>query len=245
MLTFFEGLHGNSPTCTPEDVTNADRLHTAIVKSCTHAIGWSRKAWAREVQLLNSEVGAQRMLPILDWYCNNIGKPYVPVALCAKTFRKKFPQLELAYQRLTKNQFIISPLALELTEQLKTYSWGSGQLCQLPQAVQLSLNNHQATQKRNLVLLNSSSNISPRYRTIQEIVTSLTYYLSKPYGFTISWFQKMNKKVKDWLSWSGNMMKLAFALPCKEIEAIVRQASQRFSQRQDAANYFLDRLYAQ
>jgi hypothetical protein len=86
----------------------------------------SLAAWAREFAALqrhrtNDEIGRA-----LRWYCDNIGKPFVPDVRSAQAFRKKFPAIEAAMARVaTPGQRPPTPAALAIVKR-KQYTWPGG-----------------------------------------------------------------------------------------------------------------------
>lgn len=57
------------------------------------------KAWSNEFRLLRNIHAKTRIARVLDWYKDNAGKEYVPVAHSAKSFRAKFKAIESAMAR--------------------------------------------------------------------------------------------------------------------------------------------------
>jgi hypothetical protein len=56
----------------------------------------------RRLRTVN-KIPPQRIRKVLDWYGENIGEEFVPVAHCARTFREKFSRIEEAKKRHDKN----------------------------------------------------------------------------------------------------------------------------------------------
>jgi len=61
--------------------------------------------WSNDLRLLQYEDGIEvsRMKRVLQWYKDNIGKPYVPDVQSGSSFRKKFLNLEAAISRSQNN----------------------------------------------------------------------------------------------------------------------------------------------
>lgn len=92
----------------------AKAIESSRKVNCTSQIN----SWAQEFRKMISvdKVDPQRLQEVLDWYCskwreedlNRRGgnSDYLPVAFSAKTFRKKFLNIELAMERLGEKQDI-------------------------------------------------------------------------------------------------------------------------------------------
>lgn len=79
-----------------------EQLRKAALKSSMKSFSFRRSSWEKEFQLLEKQLGENQSLlvPTLDWYCRNIGRPYVPICWSAKAFRMKFDSIRAAMSRM-------------------------------------------------------------------------------------------------------------------------------------------------
>jgi hypothetical protein len=91
-----------------------------LAKRLEHIIRTKRKtkynpqkfiSWSKNIRLLSETEGIEydRIKKALDWYADNIDKPFVPVIFSGSSLRLKFFQLEDAIERQTKPNHILHP----------------------------------------------------------------------------------------------------------------------------------------
>jgi hypothetical protein len=163
------------------------------------------------MQKLKIEVGKTRFKEVLTWYCSHLLDKYTPKAYSAKTFREKFYNIEDAMNRqnsgISKEKEVeISPDADKLAKELKNfYVWPLNSASQLPQVIQLSINNYKTFLcKHNKFLKNDV----PEKQ--QSFGNMLKEVLVHPNLFVRIWMLKVNKSVKNWKNWNGDLMFYVF-----------------------------------
>jgi hypothetical protein len=97
---------------TPEAMARRLRDGLKRKNKLTHAVRLG--PWAREFAALCAQVGAPRCARVLEWYCTNLRRKFVPRAYSAGAFRGKFLRIEDAMVR-TPVPLTISAEAWALT----------------------------------------------------------------------------------------------------------------------------------
>ena len=57
-------------------------------------------SWCNDLRLLEKEVGHDRVVQVLSWYDNNMGKEYICQCESMKSFRSKFTKLEISMLKM-------------------------------------------------------------------------------------------------------------------------------------------------
>lgn len=86
----------------PQSKTFAERLREIVCRKKNIRVDGRKLAgWAKSFDLLQTAdgVSAERISAMLEWYSENAGGDYVPVAESGASFREKFTKLESARQR--------------------------------------------------------------------------------------------------------------------------------------------------
>ena len=97
------------------------KLHSAV--SRRRKIQYLQKDWISEFQTLLRDYDTERVQDTLNWYAENYGKEYVPLASTARYFRMKYPQIEAARQRM-EIQGTTDPTAIAFADSLKIrFEW--------------------------------------------------------------------------------------------------------------------------
>jgi hypothetical protein len=225
-----------------DDARLAERLRAAIVQACEVRIGWSKKSWTQSIQRLNKNVDdPERVSRVLEWYCENIGKEFVPQAFCAETFRKKFVQIE---QAMLRQQPLLDPVTVEeallidsLKNQLSRLAWGNGRLDTLELSIQITLN------EREQFLLDLYDKMPEQPSGVQmRFLKELRGWLADEKTFVLRWYEGKSADHRNWKNWSGDFKSLAFRPTCKEVESIIRRVSGDYCHSQQPANDFLRML---
>lgn len=167
----------------------------------------SLKHWAKAFAKLRKEVDDKsRVMKVLRWYCLHLGDKYIPVALSGEGFRSKFLQIELAMKRQDGDDVQVTPEASKITKELITRrTWPKESSKQLPQAVQVSLDNYTAFREA-LTRLRTSAKSSK----LVPLANYLTHKLSPPVSFVTQWFLQVHDRIANWDQWNGKLASFAF-----------------------------------
>jgi hypothetical protein len=191
-MPFFKFPEPPSKT-TEEDALWAKQLHSALSKRMI-VKKYSERRWSQEFRLLRTYVEDDHITKVLNWYCQNIRKPFVPLAFSAKSFRNKFPNIEQAMIRDIGEEVQISEDANQITRRLLNLYWPKITPDELKRAVQLSLDNYES-------FLSHDTKHFP---------IPIRNKLSSPVVFVEQWFRDLHPSIVDWQEWNGNIIKQAF-----------------------------------
>lgn len=195
----------------PRDLKYVERLRSAIVNTTHRVCGWSRLAWGNEFRKLRTsfkDEADKRIDEVLSWYVRNIGKPMVPEAYCANSFRRKFDRIEAAMKRDQRDNPppTTDPIALRISERLLMKAWPKGSDKDVPSVVAVSLRNVEefahklATYERQSVGNSVGSLFAKRIQAD----------IGTPSSFTESWMNWVHDRVKNWEAWDGKLARWAF-----------------------------------
>lgn len=225
---FFAELADNPGKSIPFDVECANRLRKMIVEKRKRRQAWSRKKWADDFRKLRGELddGENRIRQALDWYENNIGKEYVPIADSAMSFRKKFDRIEELSQAAVKKEVVVSEYARRKARELATkYTWPKGSAFMLPQVVQMSY------ESIKLFLQIAKELKTPFSRFLHNLLCSIGNVLDR-------WFAEVHNQVRSWSTWSGKLDVFAFKFTSPILDKWGRAYSTNYSGSDKAWNDF-------
>ena len=206
---------------TPLHLGWADQLHKAIAIS-GNRVGqrWSRPAWAEQFRILDNQIQDRGLISrVLHWYVGNIGKPYVPEALAAKSFRMKFSNIKAAMERTQPipKVLAISPAIAYHADTLSRLHWPKG-ICKtdLAMAMQASYDNlvklrtkikkykvwcdQQIDGKVKATTLVGWTDVA-RANTAQRMLDHLMYAAD----VVRRHFESTYRRVHHWKDWSGDL----------------------------------------
>jgi hypothetical protein len=175
-------------------------------------------AEGKHFRMLRKDLGddRNRIERVLDFYCVQIGRPFVPDVQNAKTFRRKWTQLEAAYQRYLKNNPDVQ-ITDEAHSVVKHYlfglNWPKGSATKLLPAVQVMLDRYRDFRAK----LRAYKETRPEWikvgkNTVQNAPKhhALAHFLSKALSsvdfFVGRWFADLYQRVVNWPKWHGNLM---------------------------------------
>lgn len=205
----------------PENASENQSLAHDFTKQLHAAVGTERKiqvsfdAWIKEFGFLIKHVGKEKLKTVLDWYCTNFGKDFVPVATTAKLFRLKFKQIEAAMGRdssLIKHRD--SDFATALTQQ---YTWPTEVVTALPGIVALTIKNWttclDGIHKRVKEMDEMRKSVSPKDRmNYDREHMFLKQVVLEQHNFLSEWFQMLHQTIGRYDHYHGNVRLLAFRI---------------------------------
>lgn len=209
---FFESTtkKPSNPSTQPsqQDFADAKLLKDMIVEKKQITTKWSHLSWAKEFRILRAGLPIEadkRITTTLKWYIANMGKEYVPIAHCAKSFRAKFLKIEDQCKREDTKKSIpkeeITPQVNDMLKQLTMLYWSGVPRDQLATAVQQMLNDYIDFRKKALSLhkkLEAKTYPGLNYFNSKAMtLTSLASLLSKQNGTTllINYFTSVSEKL--------------------------------------------------
>jgi hypothetical protein len=202
-------------------------------KRLAHVVQASRKVmrkfqtskWAtsfRDLRLID-KVEEKRITKVLDWYCEHMGEDYVPQAFSGEGFRSKWLQLEAGMLRDLGPEVEVSLSALEIVKKLNLYKWPKGSEKQLPQFVQISMDNYNDfgfavdDYKGRLIVTRSEMKMD-----------ELLHFLLKREGllptkwFIEHWWKQVREQVFNWEEFSGDLKSYIFKPTHKMFQRYMR-----------------------
>lgn len=237
-MLFFSDL-GQTPSIVASDAAMAVQLRQAIVSKCACNLTWNKKQWSLQFAGLRKRLDdLSRIQTTLDWYCEHLGQPYTPYAFCAKTFVKKFLQIEvLAKRPVAVSVTELDPILLRTIQRL---GWPRLQEQTLPASIQLTLQQRHGLLEKQEPLLQKPK--THGFFPLLELAKQVRVWLSNELDFTVRWYEQKQKQVRGWADWSGNALSLSFRQTGKEFIALVNQWSRELIQSDKPAKEYLTRL---
>lgn len=214
------------------DRIRADALHGAIAARAGRKTGWNRRKWADEFRRLRESFtdtaeGGKRIKNTLAWYVANIGKEYVPVVACAKTFRTKFENLEAGLKRHQRDrpEIAVGERAENIAKrQCRKNGWPKGSRDKVPAVAQISLDNLDKFLKR---IGKIAKGDKPRTAVFAKKIMS--NFAGGREGFVDRWLDKVHSQIANWSDWSGDLLPWAFRPQHKLFASMGRGWSQDYS----------------
>lgn len=159
----------------------------------------------RELKKLRTRETAAKVTTVVNWYCQNAGRTYVPLARTVEQFCTKFADIERAMQRSgngeeTSISFESEALAMTLGEQ---YQWPVEIAAALPAIVQRTRDNWEKAWQAMVKYAWDSPSDS-------KAVAFLATVHEKSSNFLLEWFKVLHIR-EGWKGhYTGAVMSLAF-----------------------------------
>jgi hypothetical protein len=217
---------------TPEAMARRLRDGLKRKNKLTHAVRLG--PWAREFAALCAQVGAPRCARVLEWYCTNLRRKFVPRAYSAGAFRGKFLRIEDAMVR-TPVPLTISAEAEGVCRHLGAYSWPKGAGAELPAAAQRSLDELARFRER-------LSSLRGRGPVLDLLIGELLHRTSRPTDFVVRWLEDSNRIAYTWADWSGSLSALALKPQGKRFRRWLAGACAEFAGASPACLQLLELL---
>lgn len=193
----------------PFDNRCALRLRKTVVAKTKANGRWKHSKWADEFRMLRETVNNDRIRVdnALEWYLDHIGDKYVPVALCARTFRDKFFKIESQMEKDTATTMAtvtVSPEAQAIADRLTGQSlWPKVSKQEVAKGTQLTLDRTRAliTQLSRVRDANPGSEIAGFINHIRGM-----QYVT-PNNLTHKLMLLVYHSIKNWQAWSGDLFR--------------------------------------
>lgn len=201
----------------------AARLRDGLYAANSINGGYKLNSWAKEFRLLLDALGGDgdRLERVLAWYVKNVGREYVPVAMCGRSFRTKFGQIEMAMARDKADEPVeVSPEAVKVVEtDLADLSWPKGSEKQLPQVAEQSLRNYKDFLAK-LHAYGERVKAEGKRTRLAGFHAYLTDHLDKPRAFVGRWLKQVHDRIRGWDGWNGDLKSWAFRPDHREFRKI-------------------------
>jgi DNA-binding MarR family transcriptional regulator len=219
---FFEEMYSISPYS-----RYCRTLHDSLLKkNLLQKSKFNKKSWEKSFRDLNikDQFKKKRISKVLKWYCENIGKPYIPVAHSAKTFCSKFLQIEAAMKRGSSPNKVevnkdlealsiedVDPIVKGLYKELSSqYDWRRNKEELLPYLNQ-SFEDYRTWFRKVLAVQKKSDRDFALF-----IERAKEACITFPEDFIWRWWCRVGDKLASWKSWEGSLKQFTFSLEHKD-----------------------------
>lgn len=170
--------------------------------------------WALSFAKLRTidHIPQDRVEAVLLWYIDHIGEKFIPLALCANTFRAKFFNLERAYKRWLEDnpQTVIAADARHTATRLGRRHWPRASRGQLPEVCQQSLDNYRGFLLRAKQFAAPATLPRNERKLTEAFAAHIRPRLNDPAHFVENWFLAVNDQVANWDAWTGDLRPYVF-----------------------------------
>src|SRR5882672_1962206 len=223
----------------PANVLPSDRLYArtlcaALVERALVGHRSRMSVWARQFSLLRKDgYGICQIEETLLWYTSQVGRPFIPQAFCAKSFRLKYPAILAAYGRWkTENtQTPITEAARIAATRLGRRGWPKGSKGQLPEVCQQSLDNLTDFANRlNGMRLPAEMSAGDR-NLLARFIMHVRPKLAGAAFAVEQHLQTVNAALQGWDAWSGNLRAFVWHPDNKTVGRTGREWANRYAHR--------------
>lgn len=236
----------------PFDIKSAKKMKQIIDSNGKMSKPIKLETWINQIRdlRLKKEIEKIRIKNVIMWYIDHINDKYTPQIYKATDFRDNFKRIEAAMLRTcqdsqsTEPKIILSKQAKKITNQLLELGGWVGDIeSQLPQVVQLSLNNYNAFLSKHQKVLNKLKR-EPN-ETVLGFMEFLEtqgwldpeYFIQKIWMTDYVWNQ-----IKNWTKWNGKFQNYVFTESNSKLQKIGCQASQDYAQTPDRWYAYFKRI---
>lgn len=210
----------------PEESTSQFyKLAQQLTKQLHAVVGPDRKvkvsfeAWNKEFDILLRHKGEADVKPLLDWYCKNHGKQYVPVVTTAKMFREKYNAIEAARSRDVGSVTTTDEHTAIAVKLAQSYDWPVEIINYLPAIVKVTIDNWRKFLKlvgsRVEDMKQMQNQVPAKDRLMYDREMHFLYkVVLEKHNFLHEWFHILNESVKGYEHYHGNPKMLAFSIDC-------------------------------
>jgi hypothetical protein len=171
---------------------------------------------------LKDGIPKERIFEVLDWYGKNFKNKYTPESWSARTFRKRFPNIETSMiihlQKSPKN-IEIEPKAHDINR-LLNLTWPKGiEEKDVLTTIQISINNYRELREIHKKIVDKMDTKSTT--TICLFTRELSRSYPQLYSFIEEWMTKLHKFLL-WASNPKNITHYAFKIDDEKFQAMGR-----------------------
>jgi hypothetical protein len=207
---------------------------------------WTRTKWAQEVKTLQREVedDTDRIEAVLDYLesdrMKGPARDKLPRVSGARHFRKTFSWIE---DRMNKDHayrgktITRTQVGEEVVRRLSRHRWPMGSGVQLPEAVEASLA-FVLSFVEGLKKARARDGGSVR----ADLAAHLLRKLGRPGHFVERWFEDVYEAVRDWPTWSGNLLAMSPSRGSKRFLDLCRGWTQDYLGKPDRFDDLLEAL---
>lgn len=216
-----------------------DRLAALELLTATNP----RKKWtkqtvgkhAKPISLLRRRDGIEpeSLDRILQFHCENIRAKYQPQAFSGESFRKKFQNIEAAYQRQAPeiDEVDISDAAKSMFTRLRMLGWQKGSLEQLTCELQIGINWCRS-------LRESLKRLDLRQAEAMYVKALLDRL---PKNWTEQYYNQVHRRLHNWDQWNGDLAFVRMDIENKDVWRVVVSHLERYAGTK-AGNQFAKKL---
>lgn len=193
---------------------------------------------------------------VLDWYCDNVGKKFIPRCCSAKSFCERFDTLFNHMQWKDEEEVKQNPEKVELTSKetevlkfIKAKGWPSKTMQQLPFIIHQSCINHLSLKQRTARLLRAAKKKHAEGTVSASTVNAMEFlqYLQQSYSGGVeswveNWLLRAHASVKGWKQWSGDLTPYLLSLESKHYVEFHRNLCLKWCGNTDAWETIMGKL---
>ena len=168
----------------------------------------SMKAWAAAFGRARRDYGKERIQPVLDWYCQNIGKENIPQAYSGNAFHKNFERIESAMARQGHAEIEITEEAVTISCQLGGLKWPGDEKKDELKFIQANINAYKDYRSKIVALPERL-----RREGNNELASRVEYLSHKgtySHNFLVWYIRDVHRYAHSWEGWNGNLMSFVF-----------------------------------
>jgi len=153
---------------------------------------------------LSDAVARNRIRMTMRWYVRHINGPYIPQVYSAKAFRTKFDSLHAHATRsgVFDVQLEIAPEVAKMAARLESLGWPGITTPQLAAVLQGDVTAYAAWR------LNALHVATITRGNLQRFAAWFVTQLPDPYHVIEQWYGLVNRQIKGWDNWDGNLRTL-------------------------------------
>lgn len=241
-MGFFDEYDTQVVAKTEADVACAKSLADAVRWKANRTSPISYRTWARPFALLRDRDGISQteIEETLTWYVQHMGEHRIPKALCAKSFRDRYPYIRTAREIWLRDNPAAppGPLATQIAKRLYRRHWPRGSKDQLPALCQQSLDRYVQWAA---TLRQAALPPGPAHAALLRHVRAK---LTDPAYFVEEWFLAVHDAVAAWDAWSGDLRPYAFRPDHRLFQRQGREWAQRYCGRPEMWDALLEQINA-
>lgn len=210
------------------DRARAERLFRALRDRKMIRRNYSMSNWSMYTARLRREMKDDvRLEQVLEWYCANCGRMYIPQVCAASSFYERFNELELAMEREQAKQGPIpSPAAEKVAAGMKDLKWPGGCVEQLPRAAQVAIDVYATAFDRIKIKSRGEGRDAKLARSILE-----TKGLLLPERWAMVFIRNVFTSIVKWRAFDGDLIKYVRAKAPAAVEQHGRGVLQQYNSR--------------
>lgn len=234
--------HLDNRKASQEDIAFTQTLKDVVKNNTRMVARWRIKAQARHFAILRKDVGPDRLKEVFDWYCSHIKetkKLHLPDVSSPSQFRKRWEWIENRFDRWQEDhppEVEVSNEAKAVVKRLRNVPWPKGADKDLPQLVQLGMDEYRAFKKKIVALKKELEKDIERqkkkkgtFNTSKLDMVSLFLGRMPAYTeFVEEWFSSVRDEINSYKDYRGSIKSRKIRSDSEGFEKYCLQWSERW-----------------